>query len=131
MQADSPTGGVSKKAVWVGWILTILPALMLIMSGVMKLLQPPEVIEGFTKMGWDSSLAVGLAIVELGCTILYLVPRTSVLGAVLLTGYLGGATATHVRIGDSFLIPIVLGIVIWGALYLREERLRWLLPLRR
>ena len=103
---------------------------MLLFSGVMKFVSPAEMKEGFTKLGWDESLAVGLGIVEIGCTIVYLIPRTSVLGAILLTGYLGGAVATHVRIHDQFFIPIILGVLVWGGLYLRDARLRAVLPLR-
>lgn len=122
---------LSRKLLIAGWILTILPVLMLVMSAVMKLTKPPEVIEGFKKLGWDESLALALAIVELGSAIIYLIPRTAVLGAILLTGYLGGAIATHVRLHEPFHIPLILGIVIWGGLYLRDERIRALLPLRR
>jgi hypothetical protein len=109
----------------------MLPVLMLVMSGVMKLLKPPDVIDGFTKLGYDPNLALGLAVVELACTALYVFPRTAVLGAILLTGYLGGAVATHVRVGDVYVIPIVLGVLVWGGLYLRDVRVRTLIPLRR
>src|SRR5687768_2266829 len=102
-----PLAPVSKKMLWAGWVVTVLPALSLLMSGVMKLLKPPDVTEGFTKLGWDESLALGLAIVEIGCTIIYLIPKTAVLGAILLTGYLGGAIATHVRISDNFVAPLI------------------------
>ena len=103
---------------------------MLLMSGVMKFLKPTEVVEGFAKLGWPDNLAQGLGVVELVCTALYVIPRTSVLGAILLTGYLGGAIATHVRIGDPFLVPVILGVVLWLGLYLRDARLRALIPLR-
>jgi hypothetical protein len=74
---------------------------------------------------------VGLGILELVCTVLYAIPRTAVLGAILLTGYLGGAIATHVRIGDDFTPPVIMALLLWGGLYLRDARLRALLPLRR
>lgn len=119
------------KLFWLGWVLSILPAAMLIMSGVMKILQPPAALEGFAHLGWERKLALPLAVLELGCTLVFLFPRTAVLGAILLTGYLGGATATHVRVGDPFLIPVLLGVVLWAGLYLREPRLRALIPLRR
>jgi uncharacterized membrane protein YphA (DoxX/SURF4 family) len=121
---------VNKKLFWAGWILTVLPALMLLMSGVMKLLKPPEVMQGFTDLGWDVKLAFALAIVELSSTVIYLIPRTAVLGAILLTGYLGGAVATHVRTDTPFLTPIILGVLLWGGLYLRDARVRALIPLR-
>ena len=119
-----------KKMILVGWILTGLPALLLIFSAVMKLMNQAVVVEGFAKMGFSESLIVPLGIVELACTIIYLIPRTSVLGAILLTGYLGGATCTNLRAGNAFLPAVILGVVIWGGLFLREPRLRVLIPLR-
>lgn len=120
----------SKAMYWAGWVLTVLPALGLIMSAAMKFMQPPDAVEGFAKLGWDIKMAVGLGIVELACTVIYLIPKTSVLGAILLTGYLGGAIATHVRIGDGFVPPLIMGIMIWLGIYLRCGRLRAILPLR-
>jgi DoxX-like protein len=96
----------------------------------MKLAKPAPVVEGFVRLGYPESLALGIGIVELACAVIYVIPRTSVLGAILLTGYLGGATATHVRIGEPFFMPIILGVLVWGGLFLRDERLRALLPLR-
>lgn len=130
MQSDSQLAPVPKWMVWIGWIISILPALVLVMSGVMKFVKPEPVVEGFAHLGWDVSLALGLGILEIACTVIYLIPRTAVLGAILLTGYLGGAVATHVRIGDQFFGPIILGVLVWGGLYLRDARLRALLPLR-
>ena len=124
------TAPVSNKVLWVGRIMSALPVLMLLFSGVMKLVKPAPVVEGFAHLGYPESLALGLGIIELACAVIYVIPRTSVLGAILLTGYLGGATATHVRIGEPFFMPIVLGVLVWGGLYLRDERLRALLPLR-
>ena len=121
----------SKAAFWTGWILSVLPGLMLLMSGVMKFVQPEGVPEGFAHLGWDMSLAVPLGIVEIACVVIYLIPRTAVLGAVLLTGYLGGAIATHVRLHELFVTQAALGVVLWLALWLRDPRLRELLPLRR
>ncbi|MGB2611444.1 MAG: DoxX family protein [Isosphaeraceae bacterium] len=129
-KTQSQVAFVSKKLLWAGWIASALPVLMLIVSGVMKLVKPAPLVEGFARFGYSDSLALGIGIVELACTVIYLIPRTSVLGAILLTGYLGGATATHVRIGDPFFVPIVLGVLVWAGLLLREERLRALLPLR-
>jgi hypothetical protein len=103
---------------------------MLFFSGALKFVQPQMVVEGFTHLGWPQRLAIPLGIVEVTCTILYLVPRTAVLGAVLLTGYLGGAVATHARIEEQFATPAALGVIVWLGLYLRDERLRALLPLR-
>jgi hypothetical protein len=123
------TPGVSKKLRWISWILSIIPILMLVMSAVMKFLQPPEVVEGFKHLGWSQSLAFALGILELICTAIYIVPRTAILGAVLLTGYFGGATATTLRVGDSYIFTVLLGVLVWGGLYLREPRLRALLPI--
>ena len=130
MQSDTHTAPVSKKMIWAGRIMSALPVLMLLLSGVMKLVRPAAVVEGFVRLGYPESLTVGIGIVELACAALYVVPRTSVLGAILLTAYLGGATATHVRIGEPFFMPILLGVLVWGGLFLRDERLRALLPLR-
>jgi len=94
-------------------------------------MKPAAVVQGFAHLGYPESLLVTLGILELGCTVVYLIPRTSVLGAILMTGYLGGATATHVRIGEAlFFIPVVLGVLAWGGLFLRDDRLRALIPLR-
>ena len=130
MQSDTHTVFVSKKMLWAGCIISVLPVLMLLFSGVMKLMKPPSVVEGFVRLGYPEGLALGIGVVELACAALYVIPRTSVLGAILLTGYLGGATATHVRIGEPFFAPIVLGVLVWGGLFLRDARLRALLSLR-
>ncbi|MGH9841123.1 MAG: DoxX family protein [Blastocatellia bacterium] len=130
MQSDTQTAPVSKKMVWTGRIISALPILFLLMDGVMKLVKPAIVVETTVKLGYPESVIVGLGIVLIACTV---IPRTSVLGAILLTGYLGGATATHVRVGDPLfpiLFPVILGVLIWGGLFLRDERLRALIPLR-
>jgi hypothetical protein len=124
---------VSKAALWTGRVISTLPVLMLTMSGVMKLMGPPEVVEGFRNYGFDGSILVPLGVVELACTLLYVIPRTAVLGAILVTGYLGGAIATHVRAGEppaQYVVPVVLGVLVWLGLYLRDARLRDLVPVR-
>ena len=126
----TPTS-VSKKMLWTGRILSTLPVLMLLFSAVMKFVQPPGFAEGMAKLGIPENLALGFGLLELACVILYIIPRTAVLGAILLTGYLGGAIATHVRIGEPFLPVILMGVLIWGGLFLRDPRLRALMPLRR
>ena len=131
MQAETYFSFSSKKLRWAGYIMSALPALVLLFSGVMKLMKPPSVVEGFVRLGYDERLALGIGIVELCCTVLYLIPRTSVLGAILLTGYLGGSTASHVRLGEPFYASVMLGVLVWGGLFLRDGRLRVLLPLRR
>lgn len=121
----------NRKMFWIGIGMTVLPALLLIFSAVMKLWHPAPVLQEFTRLGYPASVAVGIGILELACTVLYLIPRTSILGAILLTGYLGGATATHVRIGDPFFMPILMGIVIWGGVFFRDDRLKALIPFRK
>jgi hypothetical protein len=120
----------SKKMLWAGYVTSALPILTLLFSGVVKLVKPTAVVEEFGRLGYAEGLALGIGILELACTVVYAMPRTAVLGAILLTGYLGGATATHVRVGDPFFGPIILGMLVWGGLYLRDHRLRTLLPLR-
>lgn len=114
-----------------GWILSILVAGLLTMSGVSKIMQPAGAAEGFAHLGWPLKLAIALAVVELGSMLLYLIPQTAGLGAILLTGYLGGATATHVRINDDALMPIVIGVVVWIALLLRDPRIRAIVPFQK
>ena len=121
---------VSRKMLWAGWIVSGLPVLLLLFSAVMKLARPEAVLEEFARLGYPERLVVGIGVLELACTVLYLIPRTAVLGAILLTGYLGGATATHLRIGDPFLPPAIVGLVVWLGLYLRDRRVRALIPLR-
>ena len=131
---ESETTGVTKRAIlWVGRILTAIPILLMLFSASMKFAGVPQMMDEFVnRFGYAASAAPILGAVELACVILYAIPRTAVLGAILLTGYLGGAVATHVRIGDpSFIMPFVLGVIAWAGLYCRETRLHPLLPLRR
>lgn len=118
---------------WAGWIISALPSLFLLVDGVMKLLKPAIVVETTVQLGYPESVILGLGIVLLACTVLYLIPHTAVLGAILLTGYLGGAVATHVRVSAGLfeiLFPVIFGALLWGGLFLRDERLRELIPLR-
>ena len=119
------------KVFWVSWVISVLASLMFFMSAAMKLAAPPPVQEGFAHLGIPASLMVPLAILEIACVVVYLIPATAVLGAVLVTGYLGGAICSHLRVGDALFMPILLGVLVWLALYLREPRLKDLLPLRR
>jgi hypothetical protein len=124
----------SKKSVWVGRVLSGLVVLFLIPDGIIKFLKPAPVVETSAHLGLPLSLANTLGIILLVCTAIYVFPRTSVLGAILLTGYLGGAVATHLRVGDPLfshvLFPTYLGVLLWLGLYLRDSRLRALIPLR-
>lgn len=131
MTAPAAPAPTSTKMLWTGRVLSALPVLLLVFSSVMKLVQPPGFADGLAHLGIPLSQATGLGLLELGCTLVYLVPRTSVLGAILLTGYLGGATAIHVRVGDPFFGPVLLGVMLWGGLFLRDARLRALLPFQR
>ena len=132
MEPGTQPGGISKTALWAGRILSVLPVLLLLFSSSLKLIKPASVVEGFAHFGFPPGIILGLGILELACTVLYVIPRTSVLGAILLTGYLGGATVTHLRVGEAaFILPPILGVVLWGGLYLRDGRLRPLLPLRK
>ncbi len=131
MPSGTQTSPVPKTRLWAGRIISALPVLLLLFSGVMKLMKPAAVVQAFAHFGYPESLALSIGILELACAVVYVIPRTSVLGAILMTGYLSGATATHVRIGDpSFFIPVTLGVLVWGGLFLRDDRLRALIPLR-
>lgn len=124
------TASPSKLALGFGYLLTLLSGAALGMSAMMKFSQPKEFVEQFPKLGYDLNLAAGIGALELTFTLLYLFPRTAVLGAALLTAYLGGAVATHVRVYDAFSSPIIVGVLVWSGLLLRDVRLRALFPFR-
>jgi len=120
----------SKAMLWTGRVMSALPALFLLMDSGMKLFKPVFVVEATVKLGFAESVIVPLGIILIACTVLYLIPQTKVWGAILLTGYLGGAVATHVHAGDGpfeILFPVVFGALLWGGLTLRDARLRSLL----
>jgi hypothetical protein len=121
---------VAPWKLWTGRVLSVLPGLAFLPSAAMKLMQKPEFLTAWTgTFGYPAGTATPIGIIELACLALYWVPRTRVLGAILLTGYLGGAISTHVRAGQPFVIPLVIGIVVWAGLFLRDPRLHALLPL--
>jgi hypothetical protein len=127
------TTATSTKRLWASRVLSGLPALFLLVDGGMKLFKPAVVVEATAQLGYPESTIVGIGMVLIASTVLYLIPRTAILGAVLLTGYLGGAVATHVRVGAppfNDLFPVVFGALLWGGLWLRDRRVRDLLPLR-
>ena len=130
MQSASQPAPVSKKMLWTGRIMSALPVLLLAFSAVAKLMKPASVVEGFGRLGYPESLIPPIALLELVCAVVYVIPRTSILGAILLTGYLGGATASLVRVGEAFGAPVVAGVLVWGGLFLRDQRLRALIPFR-
>lgn len=118
------------KIVWVGRVISGLLSLLFAMSGLMKLKGGAEVISGMAHLGLPGSLIVPLGILELSCVVIYLIPATSVVGAILLTGYIGGAICAHVRVGDPFFFQIALGICVWLGVYFRVDRLKTLIPIR-
>jgi len=133
MQSDLQTAPTSKGMLWTGYVMSAVPGLLMLLDGTMKLIKPAFVVDATVKLGYPESVIVGLGIVVLVCTILYLIPRTAVLGAILLTGYLGGAVASHVRTEEglvAILAPVVFGALFWGGLYLRDARIRALVPFR-
>jgi hypothetical protein len=131
MPLNPPSAPVPKKTVWISYLLSALPVFALGMSAVMKFMQPPSVVKGFADLGYAPSAPVQLGVLELICTALYLIPGTSVLGAILLTGYLGGATASTYRVGGGWIMTVVLGVLVWGGLFLRDPRIRALIPICR
>jgi len=129
MQISSP---VSKTTLWIGRVMSALPALLVLMSSVMKLMKMAAVVEGFARAGLSERLIIPVGVIELVCVIVYVIPQTAVLGAILMTGLLGGATITTLRIGDpTYPMPVVLGMLAWGGLFLRDTRLRELIPIRK
>ena len=124
---------VSTASLWAGRVLSGLLVLFLIFDGVGKAIKLPQVVEATVRLGFPESTIVGIGTVLLVLTALYVIPQTSVLGAILLTGYLGGATATNVRIGSAIFntcFPVIFGVLVWIGLYLRDSRLRAIIPLR-
>ena len=137
MSSLSDTAPVSKSALWSGRVVSGLVIVFLLFDGAIKLVPWPVVTETMDRMGYGSSetLARSLGLITLVCTVLYAVPPTSILGAILLTGYLGGAIASHVRIGSPLfshvLFEFYLGLMVWGGLWLRDRSLRALMSLSR
>lgn len=125
---------VPAKKPWAGYILSGLPILFLLADAVGKFFKPEAVVQGTLDLGYPESAIIPIGVILLICTVLYAIPRTSALGAILLTGYLGGAVATHFRLGNPLfthtLFPVYLGVLIWLGLYLRDTRLRALVPFR-
>ena len=120
----------SKGSIWAGRILSALPVLLMVFGGTFGLLKPEALQSGFTKYGYPAQILAPICVAEILCALVYAVPRTSMFGAILLTAYMGGATATHVRVGEAFFMPVVVAAVAWLGLWLRDERLRALVPWR-
>lgn len=121
----------SGKAVWTGRVITGVVSLLFLFSAAMKFIGGEDVKQGMAHLGLSEAMTIPLGILELVCTVIYMIPATSVLGAILLAGYIGGAICTHWRVGDPFLPQIAIGLVVWLGIYLREPRLRALIPLRK
>ena len=135
MQAATRPALVSNKMLWAGRVLWTLVVMFLLFDSSIKLLQLAPAMEGTIRLGYPASLIRTIGLILLVCTVLYTIPRTSIVGAILLTGYLGGAVASQLRIGEPLishiLFPVYFGVLLWAGLFLRDERLRALVPLRR
>jgi len=131
MNGSDTTG--TKIMRWAGYVLSGLATAFMALDGVMKLFKPDFVVKATTELGYSEAVIIPLGAVLLACTVTYLIPQTAVLGAILLTGYLGGAVASHVRHGDNwftFVFPVIFAAFVWGGLVLRDKRLRALVPWR-
>lgn len=126
------SSSVSKAALWTGRVMSVLPVLLILFGSVMKLMKTAAVVQAFADSGLPERLIIPVGVIELACVVVYLIPRTAVLGAILMTGLLGGATLTELRIAHpTYPLPVFLGMLAWGGLYLRDVRLRQLIPLRK
>lgn len=129
MEAAGPN---SKKMIWTGRVVSAIPVLLMLFSAAMKFGKPAPVVQGMVRFGYPESQLFLLGVLESVSCVVYLIPRTAVLGAILMTGYLGGATASNVRIGDpSYVMTVFLGVCVWGGLFFRDEGVRALIPFRR
>ena len=134
MQSSTQFATESKGMLWTGRVLSGLMALLFISDGVGHLMKPAPVVEAFARLGYPLSASVGIGALALICTAIYVTPRTSVLGAILLSGYLGGAVSIHVRAGSPLfetIFPVILGVLVWTGILVRDAQLRQLIPLRR
>jgi hypothetical protein len=134
METSSQTANVSRGMLLTGRVLSGLMALFFILDGVGHLMKPAPVVDAFARLGYPLSASIGIGLLLLICTAIYVTPRTSVFGAILLTGYLGGAVSTHLRAGSSLfetVFPVILGVLVWAGLLVRDEPLRKLIPWRR
>ena len=134
MQLSTQAVSASPKMVWAGRIISALTILFLLFDSIIKVLALAPAVETTTQLGYAENLVLVIGVIELTSLVLYMIPQTSVLGAILLTGHLGGAIATQMRAGSdlfSIVFPIIIGVLLWGGLFLRDDRLRALIPLRR
>ncbi|HEX6503326.1 MAG TPA: DoxX family protein [Terriglobales bacterium] len=132
MQTAAPVAAVSNKTMWVGRVVSLIPAVLVLFGAIMKLIKADAVVVGMAQHGIPEHLVVLTGAIESLCAIVYLIPRTAVLGAILMTALFGGATFTNVRVGDpTWVVTVVLGVMVWAGLYLRDTQLRELIPLRK
>lgn len=132
MQTEIQTATASGKLLWTGRILSILAVLFMLFDAVGHLLKPAPVVQAFLQLGIPLSLSVDLGIIQLLCVLVYVIPRTAILGAVLITGYLGGAVAIHMRVGNPLfecIFPIIIATFFWAGLFLRDSGLRTIFPI--
>ncbi len=130
MELDAHASPISKQRLWTGRVLSGLVVLFLLFDSAGKFMKPVQVIEACVRLGWPLNRVAVLGIILLICTVLYAIPRTSILGATLLTGYLGGAVAIHLRAGSppfETVFPMILGLLVWAGLLLRDDRVRLLI----
>lgn len=134
MVAESQSMASSKKMIWAGRVISGFVVLFLLFDSTIKLMRLPMVLDAFKQLGYLPDLSVTIGVLLLLCTVIYVIPQTAFLGAILLTGYLGGAVATNLRIGapmfSHILFPVYMGAMVWGGLYLRDGRLRELVPVK-
>ncbi|MBV8781007.1 MAG: DoxX family protein [Phycisphaerae bacterium] len=133
MKLESSATAGSKLFLIVGWVISAIPILMMGVGGIVMAATNPQMVEkGMVDHGYPGHLAHTILALEIGCAVIYAIPQTAVLGAILMTGYLGGATATHVRVEETqWIMPVIFGVMVWLGLFLRDQRLRVLLPIRR
>ena len=128
---ETPNRSQSKAPIWIGRTLSMIIVLFMLFDGAVKVIKIQPVVEGTVKAGYPESSIIPIGLAALVSAILYAIPQTAVLGAILLTGYFGGAVATHVRLGDSnYLFAAMFGVIAWLGIYLRDARLRALIPIR-
>jgi ABC-type uncharacterized transport system permease subunit len=125
--SSTETESGTKKMIWTGQIITVLTSLFMLLDGVMKIVKPVQVLEATARLGYPVTTLTGIGVTLIACTLIYIIPRTSILGAILLTGYLGGAVASNVRAGSGWfetIFPALLAALVWGGIWLRDRRLR-------
>jgi hypothetical protein len=132
MSSTAQAVSTSRGKLWAGRVITLLIALFLFFDSSVKLIKSPSAVQGTVQLGYAEKVIVPLGVILLFSLVLYLIPKTSILGAILLTGYLGGATATMVRVGSPWILfPVFIGMLAWAGVYFRDDQLRTLIPLRK